>query len=59
MLAICLDIPQVVKTIDGTRNQTKRGKHYKRGPKILRLQQIVAEEDRGKDKYVFEPLLRT
>ena len=58
MLAICLDIPQIVEAIDGTRNQTERCKHYERGPKVVGLQQIVAEEDRRKDEHVFEPLQR-
>jgi hypothetical protein len=56
MLTICLDIPQVVETVNRTRNQAKRCEHHQRGPKIIRLQQIVAEENRRKHKHIFEPL---
>ena len=58
MLTISLDIPQIIEAIDGARNQTERCKHYERGPKVIWLQQIIAEEDRRKDEYVFEPLQR-
>ncbi len=58
MLTIRLNIPQIVEAIDGTRNQTERREHYERGPKVVELQQIVAEEDRRKDEHVFEPLQR-
>ena len=59
MLAICLHIPQIIETIDTARNKTERGKHHKRRPEEFRLQQIVAEEDRRKDKKVLQPLQRT
>jgi hypothetical protein len=58
MQPVCLDIAQVVETIDGTRDEAKRHKHNQRGPKIVQLQQIVAEKDWHKDKHVLEPLQR-
>lgn len=58
MHSICLNITEIIEAIDGTRNQTERRKHHERGPKVIWLQQIVAEEDRRKDEYVFEPLQR-
>ena len=58
MLTISLDIPQIVEALDRTRNQTERCKHYERGPKVVELQQIVAEEDRRKDEHILEPLQR-
>jgi hypothetical protein len=52
MLTIRFHIPQIIEAIDAARNQTERGKHHKRGPKVFRLQQIIAEEDRCKDKHI-------
>ena len=52
MQTIRLHIPQIVEAIDAARNQTERGKYHQRGPKIFWLQQIIAEEDRRKDKHV-------
>ncbi len=58
MQSICLNVSEIIEAIDGARNQTERCKDYERGPKVIWLQQIVAEEDRRKDEYVFEPLQR-
>ena len=58
MQTISLHISQIVETIDAARNQTERGKHHKGGPKEFWLQQIVAEENRRKDKHVLQPLQR-
>ena len=56
MQSISLNVSEIIEAIDGARNHTERCKHHERGPKIVGLQQIVAEEDRRKDEYVFDPL---
>ena len=56
MLTVCLNIPQIIETVYTTGNKTERDKHNQRGPEIVRLQQVITEENRRKDKGVLEPL---
>ena len=58
MQTIRLHITQVVEAIDAARNQTERGKHHQCGPEEFWLQQVIAEENRRKDKHVLQPLQR-
>ena len=59
MKTICLHIPQIIETVDTTRNKTERGEHHKCGPEEIWLQQVVAEENRRKDENILKPLQRT
>jgi hypothetical protein len=56
MQTVCLHILQVVETIYRTGYQTERGKYDQRRPEEISFQKSAAEEDRGKNKDVFEPL---
>ena len=56
MQTVSLDILQVVEAIDATRYQTERGKDDKCRHQIIHLQQVIAEENRRKDKSVLKPL---
>ena len=58
MQTISLNILQIIETVYGAGYETKRGEDNQRWPQQIPLQQIVAEEDRRKDEYVFEPLQR-
>lgn len=58
VLTIGLNISEIIEAIDGAGNQAERYKYNQRGPQQIPLQQVVAEEDRRKDKSVFEPLQR-
>ena len=56
MQTVCLNILQIIETVDGTGYETKRCEDNKCWPQQIPLQQIVAEEDRRKDEHVLEPL---
>ena len=56
MQSICLNILQIIETVDGAGYETKRGENNQRWPQQIPLQQIVAEEDGRKDEHVLEPL---
>ena len=56
MQTVCLNILQIIETVDGTGYKTKRSEDDKRWPQQIPLQQIVAEEDWRKDEHVLEPL---
>ena len=56
MQTVCLNILQIIETVDGAGYETERCEDDKRWPQQIPLQQIVAEEDRRKDEHVLEPL---
>lgn len=58
MKTISLNILQVVEAIDAARDKTKRGEDDECRHQIIQLQQVIAEENRRKDKSVLEPLQR-
>ena len=56
MQTVCLNILQIIETVDGAGYEAERCEDNERWPQKIPLQQIVAEEDRRKDEHVLEPL---
>lgn len=59
MLTVCLDIMQIIEAVDAAGNKAERDEHDERRPKTIRIQQVVAEEDRCKNEGVLKPLQRS